>query len=135
MGTQSWYRVGVKGGKQQMKVWLVSLGLLPLLLAGCGQASSNGSAGSTVQYDAALVSQGRTLFSTTCYVCHGKNGQGNTGPALWGPNSAVQGFAQFSDLEQFIQANMPQNNPGSLSPKQALAAASFLWKQNHRPGS
>ncbi len=122
-------KVSITKGCCSMKKWWMLSICIPFV-AGCGSASSNASA-PTVHYEAAAVSRGQSIFYSTCAVCHGKDGQGNTGPALWGPNSAVQGFSQFSDLEQFIQGNMPQNNPGTLSSAQAVAVASYLWHQNH----
>ncbi|PSR29519.1 c-type cytochrome [Sulfobacillus thermosulfidooxidans] len=102
-----------------------------LLVSGCGAAVSSPHT-KLYTYQPQLIAHGQKIFEQTCAPCHGQNGQGITGPALWGPNSAAAGFTHFSDLASFIQINMPQDNPGSLSPSSAQSVASFIWHQNHR---
>lgn len=101
------------------------------IICGCGLAPRPSAAPESPTYKAALLAQGRQIFSTTCTVCHGQNGQGISGPALWGEDSAVSDFPSFSPLETFIQDNMPASDPGSLSPTRAEAVASFVWHHNH----
>ncbi len=120
-----------------MQKYLWGLAALALL-TGCGSSTAPPSP-RALAYQPGLIAEGSGLFSSTCAVCHGENGQGINGPALWGPNSAVRSFSSFAPLEEFIQDNMPASNPGSLTAHQAQQVSSFIWSKNHHahglPGS
>jgi thiosulfate dehydrogenase len=82
--------------------------------------------------------RGAELFTTTCTVCHGKDGAGvGPGfPALWGPRSFSIGasMARQERAAAFIYRNMPQDKPGSLTPQQAFDLAAFVTS-HPRPDS
>jgi len=84
------------------------------------------------------VARGEALFtSKTCIACHGADGAGNGPiPALWGPRSYSVG-ASMTRLERaasFISHNMPQTNPGSLTPQEAFDLAAYI-NSKPRPDS
>jgi thiosulfate dehydrogenase len=74
--------------------------------------------------------EGRKIYAGTCAQCHGPGGQGNIGPALWGPASFTSG-SQFMDgrlLGSFVHKYMPFRKP-DLAPEAAAAAAAFVLTQ------
>lgn len=75
------------------------------------------------------VNKGEELYNRSCISCHGQdgNGQGN-GLALWGENSfnVGAGMNRMRTLAGFIESNMPQNNPGSLTKQEALEIAAYI---------
>jgi thiosulfate dehydrogenase len=84
------------------------------------------------------TARGAQLFTTTCALCHGAQGQGNPPafPALWGPRSYSIGasMARGERAATFIRHFMPQNKPGSLTDQQAYDVAAFINSQP-RPDS
>jgi len=82
--------------------------------------------------------RGAQLFATTCAICHGADGQGNSPafPALWGAASYSIGasMAREERAAAFIRHFMPQNNPGSLTDQQAYDLAAYINSQP-RPDS
>lgn len=73
---------------------------------------------------------GKRIFSRRCAGCHGSNGTGMPPdlPPLWGPGSFNDGagMSHTPQLAAFVQHNMPQNRPGSLTPQQAYDVASYI---------
>ena len=82
--------------------------------------------------------RGAQLFSATCTICHGAEGQGNPPafPALWGPKSYSIGasMAREERAASFIRHFMPQNKPGSLTDQQAFDLAAYV-NSHARPDS
>lgn len=79
----------------------------------------------------ALGAQGKPVYDTYCQACHGKEGQGVVGPALWGPGANPAKYGPTAaDWHRFIRQNMPQNNPGSLSPDEYLQVTTYLLLRN-----
>lgn len=81
--------------------------------------------------------QGRRIYAVTCAKCHGPEGQGSIGPALWGNSSFTTGsqFMQRGLLGSFIFRYMPYKNPG-LQPAVAASAAAFvLTRPRPEPGA
>ena len=77
--------------------------------------------------------RGREVFTTTCTVCHGPDGQGtNAAPPLWGPHSynIGAGMARIRTAAAFIRVAMPFDKPGTLTPQQAYDVATYI---NTRP--
>jgi thiosulfate dehydrogenase len=83
------------------------------------------------------TARGRAMYEQTCIVCHGKDGAGNPGfPALWGAKAYSIGasMAREERAASFIMHNMPQTNPGSLTPQQAFDLAAYI-NAHTRPDS
>ncbi|HVC89915.1 MAG TPA: c-type cytochrome [Acidobacteriaceae bacterium] len=74
--------------------------------------------------------QGIAIYAVNCAECHGGDGAGVPPviPALWGPNSYNDGAGMNNPVKMaaFLVPNMPQNNPGSLTPQQAFDVAAFI---------
>lgn len=108
------------------------------LLTGCGSAPpATTSAPPTTAHSTQFnIAAGQQLYAHVCYYCHGTQGQGGQGPALWGPSSVIPGSGwNQATLASFIQQNMPQATvngvaPGSLSTAQANNVAAFILSKN-----
>lgn len=72
--------------------------------------------------------RGQQLFGEKCAACHGQDGQGLTGPPLWGPKSFNDGAGtgRVYTLAGFIRYAMPLNAPGSLTDEEAQQIAAFI---------
>lgn len=74
--------------------------------------------------------RGAKLYAKQCSICHGDTGTGMPPvlPPLWGATSFNDGagMAQVAKMAAFVQHNMPQNAPGSLSPQQAYDVAAYV---------
>lgn len=83
------------------------------------------------------VENGKKVFMAQCASCHGVEGDGlytdgkPTFPALWGPKSfnIGAGMARLLTATPFVKANMPLNNPGSLSAQDALDVSAYFTTQ------
>ena len=77
--------------------------------------------------------RGRALFaSKSCVTCHLATGQGaGPIPALWGPGSYSVGasMARRERAASFIQHNMPQTAPGSLTAQEAFDLSAYINAQ------
>lgn len=75
------------------------------------------------------TTRGKTVFASTCAVCHGADGQGTVGaPPLWGPKSfnVGAGMARLRTAANFIHQVMPRDRPGTLTPQQAYDVAALV---------
>lgn len=106
---------------------LVSFIVLSLTLFGCGttldQTNSSSPkvpisepATSPQTPEDPVVARGLSLYNTQCKVCHGTNGSGGRGPSLIGKTPSAS----------YIQANMPQTKPGSLSGDQVSDLVTYI---------
>jgi thiosulfate dehydrogenase len=80
---------------------------------------------------------GGILFAKTCALCHQADGGGKSPiPALWGPMSYSIGasMARVERAASFIQHNMPQTAPGSLTAQNAFDLAAYI-NSHPRPDS
>ena len=81
--------------------------------------------------------RGSKIFTDQCAICHGANGGGKlpTAPALWGPDSFSDGAGMnlIAKMAAFVQHNMPQNDPGTLTPQEAYDVATFVHSKPHVP--
>jgi mono/diheme cytochrome c family protein len=78
------------------------------------------------------ASRGAAVFSATCTNCHTLDSQGNrplSGKKFW--DSYTQ--KTVGDLFNFMQKNMPNNSPGSLSEKTYADLVALLLKTNGVP--
>jgi thiosulfate dehydrogenase len=79
--------------------------------------------------------RGAQVFAARCTGCHGSDGQGARQadgkviyPPLWGPRSYNwgAGMARVDLAAGFIRANMPFDQPGTLTDEQAWDVAAFM---------
>jgi len=81
------------------------------------------------------ITRGGQIYSQQCAVCHGPQGAGllPTFPALWGPDSFSDGAGmnKISNMAAFVQHNMPQTSPGSLTPQEAYDVATYVHSKPH----
>lgn len=81
------------------------------------------------------ATRGSAIYQKNCALCHGANGAGQPPaiPALWGPDaySDGAGMNQIAKMAAFVQHNMPQTDPGSLSPQEAYDVATFVHSKPH----
>lgn len=84
------------------------------------------------------TARGREVYQTQqCITCHGPEGAGNGPiPPLWGPKSYSIGASMSREerAASFVWHNMPQSNPGSLTPQQAFDVVAFI-NSHPRPDS
>ena len=85
-------------------------------------------------YTKAQAKAGHEAFETHCSMCHGKNLQGISGPALVG-----QGFASASNnytvaaIFDELSQQMPAGAPGSLPHKDYADIMAFILSKNGYP--
>jgi thiosulfate dehydrogenase len=81
------------------------------------------------------VEQGRAIYSKTCASCHRSDGAGEPPvlPAVWGPGAYNDGAGMnnIDEMAAFVQHNMPQNKPGSLTPQEAYDVAAYINSKPH----
>ena len=81
--------------------------------------------------------KGGKIYEEQCAVCHGENGEGKlpVAPALWGPDSYSDGAGmnQIPKMAAFVQHNMPQNMPDSLTPQESYDVATYVHSKPHTP--
>jgi cytochrome c len=90
------------------------------------------------------VALGQTLYGAHCASCHGDSGQGtDKAPRVVGLDHGAlplkapdtrkvrhEDFVTVGDVAQFVVANMPGDDPGSLTQEQYLAILAFDLKAN-----
>jgi mono/diheme cytochrome c family protein len=90
---------------------------------------------------AAQIESGRQVFAEQCASCHGETGQGtDDGPSIAGkdalplePRPGAKRTVQFrsgADVYSFVAANMPADDPGTLTPEQYSAVVAFAFSVN-----
>ncbi len=76
------------------------------------------------------VNHGSAVYAQKCSACHGAGGAGNgpVFPPLWGPSSfnGGAGMHRLNTMAGFVRYNMPQNDPGSLSDREAYDVSAFV---------
>jgi thiosulfate dehydrogenase len=81
------------------------------------------------------AAKGSQIYTEQCSLCHGADGAGKppTIPALWGPDSYSDGAGmdQIPKMAAFVQHNMPQTDPDSLTPQQAYDVAAYVHSKPH----
>ena len=79
--------------------------------------------------------RGATIYKEQCSTCHGDDGVGvpRILPALWGPDAYNDGAGmnQVKKMAAFVMRNMPQNNPGTLTPQQAYDVSAYVASKPH----
>jgi thiosulfate dehydrogenase len=73
---------------------------------------------------------GQKIYTDHCAACHGRDGAGKPPilPAVWGPDSYNDGagMSQLPKMAAFVQHNMPQNNPGTLTAQESYDVAAYI---------
>jgi thiosulfate dehydrogenase len=81
------------------------------------------------------VVRGNTLYTKLCAGCHGADGAGVPPilPPLWGPGAYNDGAGmhQVKKMAAFVLRNMPQNDPGTLTPQEAYDVAAYVASKPH----
>jgi len=81
--------------------------------------------------------KGSEIYEKQCAICHGPDGAGKAPafPALWGPGSYSDGAGmhQIAKMAAFVQHNMPQNAPDTLTPQEAYDVAAYVHSKPHTP--
>jgi thiosulfate dehydrogenase len=105
-----------------------------------GKPSARASTGRGLEKLPALKgnpSRGAEIFTKNCSGCHGADGAGVPPiiPPLWGPGSynAGAGMDRVGQMAAFVQRNMPQNHPKSLSAQQAYDVSAYVATKPHVP--
>ncbi|HCC57645.1 MAG TPA: cytochrome C [Solibacterales bacterium] len=79
---------------------------------------------------------GAAVYRDQCSGCHGQDGAGKPPilPALWGPDAYNDGAGMNSveKMAAFVQHNMPQNKPGTLSAQEAYDVAAYVKSKPHQ---
>lgn len=80
--------------------------------------------------------RGKEVYAKAgCVTCHGSDGAGVPPilPPLWGAGSFNDGAGMYKPekMAAFVYHNMPQNNPGSLTPQQAYDVSAYVQKMPH----
>ena len=79
--------------------------------------------------------RGSQIYSQQCATCHAPDGAGQPPkiPAIWGPDaySDGAGMNDIAKMAAFVQHNMPQTNPGSLTPQDAYDVAAYVHGKPH----
>jgi thiosulfate dehydrogenase len=82
--------------------------------------------------------RGEVVYKRDCVACHQADGQGvpKAFPPLWGPKSYSIGasMARLERAASFIWHNMPQTQPGKLTPQEAFDVAAYI-NSHARPDS
>jgi hypothetical protein len=71
----------------------------------------------------ATTAPGKDLFLAHCAKCHGRNGEGVKGKY----KDRLQGDRNLPKLTRYIERNMPDDDPGSITPDQADAVAKYIY--------
>ncbi|HET9086845.1 MAG TPA: c-type cytochrome [Acidobacteriaceae bacterium] len=78
------------------------------------------------------ISTGKSIYLKQCADCHGKDGAGVPPvlPPLWGDSAYNDGAGMdnVKKMAAFVIHNMPQNNPGTLTPQDAYDVSAYIHR-------
>ncbi len=108
--------------------------LLTGLAAAAGSVALAAAAPLPALYTASQATAGHATFEAHCSMCHGKNLQGISGPALIGQGfaSAANNYTVAAIFDELSQ-QMPAGAPGSLSHKDYANIMAFILSKNGYP--
>ncbi|MFP5205288.1 MAG: c-type cytochrome [Acidobacteriota bacterium] len=76
------------------------------------------------------ATRGKQIYNQSCAMCHGVNGGGMPPvmPPVWGPDSYNDGagMSHTPKMAAWVYKNMPQTNPGSLTPQQSYDVSAYI---------
>lgn len=79
--------------------------------------------------------RGAAIYASQCSACHGADGAGHPPafPPVWGPGAYNDGAGmnKVEKMAAFLQHNMPQNKPGSLTAQQSYDVAAYIRSKPH----
>jgi mono/diheme cytochrome c family protein len=86
-------------------------------------------------YTSEQASQGKTLYSKQCAICHGTALEGmGQNPPLAGDDFINNWDGQtLADLDAKIQTTMPATSPGSLTPAETTQLLAYILSANQFP--
>jgi mono/diheme cytochrome c family protein len=94
-----------------------------------GSEDSYGDEGSGTTEDPSSTSlAGNEVFQNSCITCH-SSGDITGGQAKLDGSKIHADFKTKEDLLAFVEKNMPQNAPASLSKDEYQAVVDYLWDQ------
>lgn len=76
------------------------------------------------------VDRGKAVFADHCARCHGMSGQGGDAPRLIGTPNGLGRFQTAQRLFEFISAEMPPDDRGSLKPEEIWDVLAFILDGN-----
>lgn len=89
-------------------------------------------------FDRAQAVHGKSLYASSCAMCHGAKLQGITAPALIGPAFAPTANAHLTigGVFTYMASNMPADRPGKMKDQDYADIMAFLLSSNgYRPGA
>ena len=84
------------------------------------------------------IEAGKKVYNTTCFVCHGADGNGNPmlgAPNLHNPSAFIYG-SSYAQLQQTIRYGRSGNMPPQgefLGNDKAHLLAAYIWQLSHQP--
>ncbi len=79
--------------------------------------------------------RGEAIYAKQCAGCHGSDGAGTPPilPPVWGATAynVGAGISKVEKMAAFVQHNMPQNKPGSLTPQEAFDVSAYVAGKPH----
>jgi len=76
------------------------------------------------------IAAGNQVFQWICASCHGDLGEGGEGPALIGPDQFLFSYRNGRRLFDYVSAEMPGDDPGSLATQEYYDVLAYLFSQN-----
>lgn len=127
-----------------MRIHPISLVILFSVACAAEAADTPAEASKHTQTFAEQVERGQPLYAEHCASCHGDGGQGtDKGPRVVGLDQGAlplkapaqrkarkQDFVTVADVGEFVVANMPGDDPGSLTTDEYLAILAFDLEAN-----
>lgn len=99
-----------------------------VIAAGFAAGSASAAEG---PFNAAQLETGKKEYNTHCRTCHGANGKGALGPALFGdPFKKRFGGQTVTDVRTWTYENMPQTAPKSLTDAQLDPIIAYILSLN-----
>lgn len=80
----------------------------------------------------AQVQRGGESYAKHCALCHGEDGRGGTAfpRPIWGGGHDLAKFGNARGLIEYLQLQMPFDDPTKVSDEEKLAIAAFMLTRN-----